>query len=378
MSFNLMNQEVTSITLFDYLYYLFFFYSIYSHKAIEMERTLSSSSASTLKMTTGSTDCSNNVATTQPSSIPLSGVVKTTTVSSTQFSSNNNNCHIDYLTKLIRKVDEAKGITIVTSDNFSCDDENDDESTTKNSTNKKLVDSTVVFNKLTICDTIPRDVSNEKQQEQQQQVDTSSSEKLPLEKQQPKQQEIQQNQPITTKFNNMQRMKGIESTLKTTSPNKKNNDDHDSLTTKCDNSVTCVTSLPPHIKILPKTQSLDIDVDDDLSRINNRMSCNVVANSSTAGNSLTQSHSAELKGTIPKLQASNQTRPIYPSLNFSPYASPYSSPRSIRKPLRESRRVSIEQSGSFILLNQYKLMDEIGQVRWNLNKMQNGNFNTTI
>lgn len=340
-----------------------------------MERTLSSSSASTLKMTTGSTDCSNNVATTQSSSIPLSGVVKTTTVSSTQFSSNNNNCHIDYLTKLIRKVDEAKGITIVTSDNFPCDDENDDESTTKNSTNKKLVDSTVVFNKLTICDTIPRDVSNEKQQEQQQQVDTSSSEKLPLEKQQPsKQQEIQQNQPITTKFNNMQRMKGIESTLKTTSPNKKNKDDHDSLTTKCDNSVTCVTSLPPHIKILPKTQSLDIDVDDDLSRINNRMSCNVVANSSTAGNSLTQSHSAELKGTIPKLQASNQTRPIYPSLNFSPYASPYSSPRSIRKPLRESRRVSIEQSGSFILLNQYKLMDEIGQVRWNLNKMQNGNF----
>lgn len=59
-----------------------------------------------------------------------------------------------------------------------------------------------------------------------------------------------------------------------------------------------------------------------------------------------------------------ESRPIYPNVPYSPYASPYSSPRSNRRrpPLRESRRVSIEQSGSFLQLNQYKLMDQIGQV----------------
>lgn len=126
--------------------------------------------------------------------------------------------------------------------------------------------------------------------------------------------------------------------------------------TDCDNHVT---SMPPHIRILPKTQSLDI-VDDD------RMStkCNVINSSQTVVTGLSLSRSADLKGAIPKLQCSELIRPIYPSLNFSPYASPFSSPRTGRRrpPLRESRRVSIEHNGSFIFLNQYKLMDEIGQV----------------
>lgn len=61
---------------------------------------------------------------------------------------------------------------------------------------------------------------------------------------------------------------------------------------------------------------------------------------------------------------SAESRPIYPNVPYSPYGSPYSSPRPVRRrpPLRESRRISIEKSGSFLQLNQYKLMDQIGQV----------------
>lgn len=59
-------------------------------------------------------------------------------------------------------------------------------------------------------------------------------------------------------------------------------------------------------------------------------------------------------------------KPIYPSLPFSPYNSPSTSPR-LRRLLaehapRESRRVSMETFQNFILLNQYKLTEKIGQV----------------
>lgn len=65
-----------------------------------------------------------------------------------------------------------------------------------------------------------------------------------------------------------------------------------------------------------------------------------------------------------KSLAVESNRPIYPNCPFSPYASPTNSPRSNRKrqPLKESRRVSIEKNGLYIQLNQYKLMDSIGQV----------------
>ncbi|XP_035900084.1 calcium/calmodulin-dependent protein kinase kinase 1 isoform X3 [Anopheles stephensi] len=80
-----------------------------------------------------------------------------------------------------------------------------------------------------------------------------------------------------------------------------------------------------------------------------------------------------LKGRVlPKLQPLDQTsRPIYPNVPYSPYNSPYGSPRSGRRrtPLRESRRVSIEQSGSFLQLNQYKLLDQIGQGSYGLVKL---------
>ncbi|TMW48494.1 hypothetical protein DOY81_006421 [Sarcophaga bullata] len=66
-----------------------------------------------------------------------------------------------------------------------------------------------------------------------------------------------------------------------------------------------------------------------------------------------------------------ESRPIYPNVPYSPYASPYSSPRTNRRrpPLRESRRISIEKSGSFLQLNQYKLMDQIGQGSYGLVKL---------
>ncbi|GJQ85942.1 hypothetical protein Trydic_g21790 [Trypoxylus dichotomus] len=55
----------------------------------------------------------------------------------------------------------------------------------------------------------------------------------------------------------------------------------------------------------------------------------------------------------------------------SPYSSPTNSPRTNRKrqPLRESRRVSIEKSGMYIQLNQYKLMDSIGQGSYGIVKL---------
>ncbi|KAK9876094.1 hypothetical protein WA026_011202 [Henosepilachna vigintioctopunctata] len=54
---------------------------------------------------------------------------------------------------------------------------------------------------------------------------------------------------------------------------------------------------------------------------------------------------------------------IYPNCSLSPYGSPNGSPRCSRKrgPLKESRRVSIEKAGMYLQLNQYKLLDSIGQ-----------------
>ncbi|XP_030370774.1 uncharacterized protein LOC115621302 isoform X2 [Scaptodrosophila lebanonensis] len=66
-----------------------------------------------------------------------------------------------------------------------------------------------------------------------------------------------------------------------------------------------------------------------------------------------------------------ESRPIYPNVPYSPYGSPYGSPGSCRRrpALRESRRVSIEKTGSFLQLNQYKLMDQIGQGSYGLVKL---------
>ncbi|XP_050068470.1 serine/threonine-protein kinase PAK 5 isoform X1 [Anopheles maculipalpis] len=124
--------------------------------------------------------------------------------------------------------------------------------------------------------------------------------------------------------------------------------------------------MTQHIKILPKTQSLDLADNDDMLEASNRSESQLEI--SAAG-----IVPPGLKGRVlPKLQTLDQTsRPIYPNVPYSPYNSPYGSPRSGRRrtPLRESRRVSIEQSGSFLQLNQYKLLDQIGQGSYGLVKL---------
>uniref|UniRef100_A0A182VQ25 calcium/calmodulin-dependent protein kinase n=1 Tax=Anopheles minimus TaxID=112268 RepID=A0A182VQ25_9DIPT len=124
--------------------------------------------------------------------------------------------------------------------------------------------------------------------------------------------------------------------------------------------------MTQHIKILPKTQSLDLADNDDMLEASNRSESQLEISAAGIG-------PPGLKGRVlPKLQTLDQTsRPIYPNVPYSPYNSPYGSPRSGRRrtPLRESRRVSIEQSGSFLQLNQYKLLDQIGQGSYGLVKL---------
>uniref|UniRef100_A0A182PCQ9 calcium/calmodulin-dependent protein kinase n=1 Tax=Anopheles epiroticus TaxID=199890 RepID=A0A182PCQ9_9DIPT len=127
--------------------------------------------------------------------------------------------------------------------------------------------------------------------------------------------------------------------------------------------------MTQHIKILPKTQSLDLADNDDMLEASNRSESQLEISAAGIGPG-----PGGLRGSrvLPKLQTLDQTtRPIYPNVPYSPYNSPYGSPRSGRRrtPLRESRRVSIEQSGSFLQLNQYKLLDQIGQGSYGLVKL---------
>ncbi|KAK0166847.1 hypothetical protein PV327_004327 [Microctonus hyperodae] len=62
-------------------------------------------------------------------------------------------------------------------------------------------------------------------------------------------------------------------------------------------------------------------------------------------------------------------RPIYPYCPYSPYGSPQGSPRARRRPLRESRRVSIDNRQGALQLNQYKLLDNIGQGSFGIVKL---------
>lgn len=64
-------------------------------------------------------------------------------------------------------------------------------------------------------------------------------------------------------------------------------------------------------------------------------------------------------------------RPIYPNIPFSPFTSPGTSPYlgRRRQQFRESQRVSVEQVGDTIQLNQYKLMHPIGQGAYGIVKL---------
>ena len=67
-----------------------------------------------------------------------------------------------------------------------------------------------------------------------------------------------------------------------------------------------------------------------------------------------------------RLTIPDGSRPICPSLPYSPYQSPSGSPRGSprlrRQPTRETRSLSISDSDGYTQLNQYKLKDEIGKV----------------
>lgn len=64
-------------------------------------------------------------------------------------------------------------------------------------------------------------------------------------------------------------------------------------------------------------------------------------------------------------------RPIYPNFPFSPFTSPGTSPYlgRRRQQFRESQRVSVEQVGDNVQLNQYKLMHPIGQGAYGIVKL---------
>ncbi|KAK1130656.1 hypothetical protein K0M31_018772 [Melipona bicolor] len=62
-------------------------------------------------------------------------------------------------------------------------------------------------------------------------------------------------------------------------------------------------------------------------------------------------------------------RPIYPYCPCSPYGSPQGSPGSRRKPPKESKRVSIDSKHGAFQLNQYKLLDNIGQGSYGIVKL---------
>lgn len=135
-----------------------------------------------------------------------------------------------------------------------------------------------------------------------------------------------------------------------------------------------------YLKFLPKAQSLDIVSGLDETSIGGITTSESSFESINEELMQTDSPTDDLRTKtsqpiliMPKLTssldnntaASAQSRPIFPNLSFSPYGSP----RISRKPAKESRRVSIDKNGSFLQLNQYKLMDQIGVGSYGLVKL---------
>lgn len=124
----------------------------------------------------------------------------------------------------------------------------------------------------------------------------------------------------------------------------------------------CHQSKPKYCKFLPKTQSLDIVDETSIANINlDTQKCFESINEELLTDFVTEdSGGRQSKSTTSRdeINATCQARPIFPNLSYSPL----SSPRINRKPAKESRRVSIDKNGSFLQLNQYKLMDQIGVV----------------
>lgn len=149
-------------------------------------------------------------------------------------------------------------------------------------------------------------------------------------------------------------------------------------------SSSNMSSVSGHPRNLSKTQSLDIvdhvgdeHVQDNelklLSSVPESYKLKVVTKN-LGGSELSETAvpaTGSLQHSSANAMFNDQMRPIYPNVPYSPYGSPIGSPRSNRRraPLRESRRISIEQTGSFLQLNQYKLMDQIGQGSYGLVKL---------
>lgn len=118
---------------------------------------------------------------------------------------------------------------------------------------------------------------------------------------------------------------------------------------------------PNSYKFLPKTQSLDL-VDEHTNPNEDGSDESTESVSSTSAINSQSFDSSTTKSMMPKLSSLDSKqihRQIFPNVPYSPYGSPRT---GRRPPLRESRRVSIDKNGSFLQLNQYKLMDQIGQV----------------
>ncbi|XP_055949798.1 calcium/calmodulin-dependent protein kinase kinase 2-like isoform X2 [Argiope bruennichi] len=70
------------------------------------------------------------------------------------------------------------------------------------------------------------------------------------------------------------------------------------------------------------------------------------------------------------VSSTGESRPIYPSLPYSPFCSPNSSPRLPRHQLpRESRKVHLESHPDYEQLNHYRLKGEIGQGSFGIVKL---------
>ncbi|KAB0791796.1 hypothetical protein PPYR_03596 [Photinus pyralis] len=151
-------------------------------------------------------------------------------------------------------------------------------------------------------------------------------------------------------------------TAETTAPNSRTSPDNSE--TPSQNCPTQTLSEPNQIGLEPQTViSSSVVPSSDISRNNNILS--QYPKAATVTNKLTNP-----KGLIQSKSLAIENRPIYPNCPYSPYGSPTNSPRGKKKqPIKESRRISMEHTGMYIQLNQYKLMDSIGQGAYGIVKL---------
>ena len=129
--------------------------------------------------------------------------------------------------------------------------------------------------------------------------------------------------------------------------------------------------LPPQIldnleKQFPDSQQQDCSKDNIEKQTSEKQSHKQAIEKTSGSVSSENTPVLSPTSSFPPYSNSNDSRPIYPHLPFSPYGSPSTSPRVRRRPLRETTRVNSinDQSGDYVQLNQYKLEGAIGQVSY--------------